>query len=195
MKLLVFLLPFIGALTGWFIVAAMLKLLFWPGQPVKLAFGPIVQGLIPKKREQLAAGIGEIMQSQIQSAVAGKSDVAPDILDRLTETAAEAVRERVYDRIPSVDPKAIRLKIASLVEDIVKKEIPGFVTVLADNMESESGRNLSQWIAQALREYDLGEAEGKMLRSPETFYLKAGAAAVGILSGTVQLLVVYLAYA
>jgi len=194
-KLLVFLLPLIGALSGWFIVAALLKLLFWPGQPVKLAFGPTVQGFIPKKREQLAAGVGEIIQGQIQSAVSGKSDMAPDILDRLTETAAEAVRERVYDRIPPVVPKTIRLKIASLVEDIVKKEIPGFVTALAANMQSESGLNLSRWAAQALREYDLREAEGKILRSPETLYLKAGAAAVGLLAGTVQLLVVYLAYA
>lgn len=194
MRYLVLLIPVIGTLTGWTIVSLMLKLLFWPRQPA-IFLGRAVQGLIPKKREELANGIGEIIEGQLYSAVSDNRGLAPDILSGLTETVVSAARKRVEAKIPSIIPGGIRAKIEALVEDIIRREIPACVDTMAANMTGGSGRDISRRMAEAIRRYDIGIVESKLLSSPEVLYLKAGASLIGLVSGLIQMLVGWLALA
>lgn len=197
MKTLFFLLPLIGALTGWVIITVSLKILFWPRNPARTPFNFTFQGVLPKKQVELAEGIGEIVKTQIRFAVTDDSGVAPEILERLTGVVVDAARERLNDRIPALVPKGIKYKIAGIVEDIIRREIPGFVDTLADHMrnEKECESDICRWAEERIREYDLSELETKISSAGETRGLKLGAAAIGFISGLIQLFVVWLVLA
>ncbi|MCL6583108.1 MAG: DUF445 family protein [bacterium] len=50
--------PFISALIGWFTNYLAVRMIFHPYQP--LGLGPLkIQGLVPKRREELAISIGK----------------------------------------------------------------------------------------------------------------------------------------
>lgn len=59
-------LPLVGGLIGWLTNYFAIRLLFRPLQPVKLPFLNInLQGLIPKRRSQIAEKIGQVVAEQL----------------------------------------------------------------------------------------------------------------------------------
>ncbi len=194
MKISLFLVPLIGAATGWLIIAAAVKILFRPVNPAKLPFNLSFQGLVPRKRAELAAGVREIIETQLLCAVTDDDGAAPEILNNLTDTVVEAAREHVDRKIPGVIPRAVTNKIAGVVEDILRREIPRFVDNFTESVRSGrgSGPDLCRCAEAAIRGYDLGVFERKVTGSREVFLLKTGAALAGFVSGFLQLLVVWL---
>ena len=63
--------PLIGAVIGWVTNYAAIKLLFKPHRPIKL-FGFKLQGLIPKRRKEIATTIAHAIEKEILS----KEDIA-----------------------------------------------------------------------------------------------------------------------
>lgn len=192
MKLLLLLIPPIGAAAGWAIISILIKIIFWPPEPTKILFtNRLFQGLLPHKRIELAKGIGEIIETNLLSAVTAEAGVAPEIIDNLTDTAVKAARERLDKKIPALVPKGIKHRIAGVVEDIIRREIPAFVDTLADNMrcDRDGGADLCRWAEEKIQDYDLSQLETTITGAKETFYLKAGAAAIGFASGLLQLLI------
>ena len=58
--------PLIGAAIGWFTNFVAIKLLFRPHTPVSI-LGLSVQGLIPKRRSQIARSMAETIESELLS--------------------------------------------------------------------------------------------------------------------------------
>ncbi len=198
MKILVIFIPLIGAATGWLIITFSLMTLFWPATPRRIPYTNLgIQGLLPQKQATLAVGIGEMIEIQLRSAVTAESGMAPEILNSLTGTVVEAVRERLDKRIPSLVPKGIKQKIIDIVEENIRKEIPVVIETVAENFRNRQscGIDLCRWVEDKIRRYDLSELEARISHSREIILLKAGAALIGFLSGIVQLLVVWLAQA
>lgn len=192
MKLLLLLIPLIGAAAGWAIISILIKIMFWPPEPTRIPFTThMFRGLLPHKRAELAKGIGEIIETNLLSAVTAESGVAPEIIDNLTDTAVKAARERLDKKIPALVPKGIKHRIAGVVEDIIRREIPAFVDTLADNMrrDRDGGADLNRWAEEKIQDYDLSQLETTITGAKETFYLKAGAATIGFASGLLQLLI------
>ena len=53
--------PVIGAFIGWITNVLAIRLIFWPYEPVKIPLtGWEIYGVIPKRRRELAATIGEL---------------------------------------------------------------------------------------------------------------------------------------
>lgn len=192
MKILFILIPLIGAATGWLIISILIKMLFWPEDPVKLPFGIVVRGLLPQKRDELSAGVREIIETQLGVAVAGEGRLGPDILERLTDAVASAAREHVYQRTPALVPRSIKIKVADLVEDFIRKEMPGYAYSLTESIQSQDlTAEISSWVQGKIDSYDLTEFEFRLKGSSQIFYLKAGAVTVGVISGLLQLLIIW----
>lgn len=194
MKTEFLLVPIIGAFTGWVIISSALRLLFWPENTVRLPFNLNIRGLFPQKRDELALGIKIIIETQVRCAVTDNSGPAPGILDKFTDTVVEAAKEHLERRIPALVPKGIKHKIAGIVEDIIRREIPLYVDTLADNMQNNNTatEDICRLAEEAIRCYDLSELEAKIAGSKEIVYLKGGAAIIGFVSGLFQILVVWL---
>jgi uncharacterized membrane protein YheB (UPF0754 family) len=191
-EILLLVIPLIGAINSWLITTLLFKMLFWPREPVKLPFGIVVRGLLPQQRDELAAGVKEIVETQLRFAVAGEGQFGPDILERLIDTAAFAAREHVYQRTPVLIPKAVKIKVADMVEDFIRKEMPGYAQSLTEgNKSRDFTADICSWVQDKINSYDLTELEFRLNRSSQIFYLKAGAVIMGTFSGVFQLLIIW----
>ena len=66
MPIQLIILPFIAAIIGWFTNFIAVKMLFHPKEPVNLGFMKL-QGIFPKRQEQLAQKIGGLVANQLFS--------------------------------------------------------------------------------------------------------------------------------
>lgn len=191
MKLSLTVIPLIGGLTGWLIITIALKLIFRPYEAVKAPWGDTYfQGLIPRKKAELAASIREIIQTQLLHAVTKDSGLAPDIFNKLTDTVAHGVRKRTEQKIPGFLPGAVRDRISGAVEDIVRKEAPGLIEAVIDNLrgKSDQEKDFCRVLEENIQAVDLCKIEESILKSPEILILKIGAAVTGLIMGMLQLL-------
>jgi uncharacterized membrane protein YheB (UPF0754 family) len=116
--MLVYTLPFIGALIGWLTNYIAIKMLFHPKNEVKIFFIP-VQGVFPKRQKLLAQKLGQVVSEELVS--------AQDVTDHLKEKAtSEAVlnhialrlEEGISSRLPGAFPILAMLKSSDMAEKI-----------------------------------------------------------------------------
>lgn len=138
------LIPVVGALIGWSTNWIAVRLLFRPYRPVGLRGTPLViQGLIPKRRQDLARTIGQVVEEELLSIddLLAYLDVR-DITERLTESVGVAVYETVIAKLPGVVPRSIRTFIAERLADLVAERMPGLVAVLVDEVTAVARREV-----------------------------------------------------
>ena len=192
MEYILILIPVIGGVSGWLTAALALKILFRPADPVKLPFtGMHIRGLLPGKQEYLAAGIREIIQTQLQLAVTEDSGPAYEVRANLSNTIVVSIKEHIQNKIPLLVPRGVRQKIIDTIEDIVRKEIAGFLDELVYSVRRDrgAGSDLCRFLEEKIRCYDLADLETRVNKLPEIFYLKIGAALIGVAAGLLQMLV------
>jgi uncharacterized membrane protein YheB (UPF0754 family) len=95
--------------------------LFKPIKPLKLPFGLKIQGVIPSRKSELAASIGDVIERQLVS--------SDDILNRL-------VSEKEIDDLKSV--------IVDNVILILKNKLPGFLHGFTDKTLKKQLDNFMQ---------------------------------------------------
>jgi uncharacterized membrane protein YheB (UPF0754 family) len=84
--------PLIGAVIGWVTNYAAIKLLFKPHRPIKI-FGFEFQGLIPKRRKEIATTIAHAIEKEILS----KEDIASMLGDIEWKREVEHVMEDLVE--------------------------------------------------------------------------------------------------
>jgi uncharacterized membrane protein YheB (UPF0754 family) len=87
--------PLVGAVIGWFTNYVALKLLFRPHTP-RYVFGLRFQGLIPKRRKEIARGMARTIEKELLSSkdLAAALD-AVDWKDEVEKTVEEIVEHRL----------------------------------------------------------------------------------------------------
>lgn len=189
--------PLIGALIGWVTNVLAIKLIFRPYKPVII---PIInyriQGLIPKRRDELALNVGQVIGNELLS--------LDDVFDKINENGVKekivnSVIETIYcrldERIPSLVPVTVKNVFLNLVEDILNKETPiminRFLLDLSDKMKDEI--DFSEMIREKINAYDLHELERVILliASRELKHIEILGAFLGFSIGTVQALWFY----
>ncbi|MBU7007125.1 hypothetical protein [Phosphitispora fastidiosa] len=196
MEYILILIPVIGGISGWFTAALALKVLFRPADPMKLPFTDThIRGLLPGKQEHLAAGVREIIQTQLQLAVTEDSGPAYEVRANLSNTIVVSIKEHIQHKIPFLVPRGVRQKIIDTIEDIVRKEIAGFLDELVYSVRQDrgAGSDLCRFIEEKIRCYDLADLETRVKKLPEIFYLKIAAALIGVAAGLLQILVAVVA--
>src|SRR3989338_4570246 len=74
----IFIPPIAGAIIGWFTNYVAIKMLFRPYRPVNL-LGYKLQGLIPKRRKEIAAGIAKTNTKPVFVSIGHKIDLQTSI--------------------------------------------------------------------------------------------------------------------
>jgi uncharacterized membrane protein YheB (UPF0754 family) len=81
MQIMVYLIPFIGAFTGWVVNFIAIKLLFHPISP-KRFLGISFQGVLPRNQQKIANNLGKIISEglkplidEIEAKVTSKSSI------------------------------------------------------------------------------------------------------------------------
>ncbi len=124
----------VGAIIGWITNVLAIKMLFRPVRPWKIPLLNIsLQGLIPKRRHDIAASIGEIVEKELVS--------MHEIFDRLvTEDNKKEViiviREKLLEaidcKIPAIIPHSVKNRIIDYFGEQIDKDA---MTILESSID------------------------------------------------------------
>lgn len=156
-------LSLIGALIGWITNILAIKLLFKPILPINI-LGIKIQGLIPKRREEIAKNIGEIVENELLS--------LNDVLDNvLTDENIEEVKyilktrtkEVIAKKVPSIIIAPFKDKICLYVDNIVDEESEGMISEITNRMNDKNkngqGIRFAEIIEEKVNTFELVKIE------------------------------------
>ncbi len=127
--LFVLLMGIIGAWIGWITNVLAIRLLFRPYKEYRIpVVGWRIQGLIPKRQKDLAAGIGNVVSTELLKG----SDVLAslsrkDIKARLREKIENYIREKVFLKLPFIIPSGIQVSLAGFIAKTLGQEVEKFL--------------------------------------------------------------------
>lgn len=188
----------VGALIGWFTNFLAIKMLFRPIHPWRLPLTKIeLQGLIPRRREEIAVSIGATIEEELVS--------VEDLVSRLIEgpnrvelirTIRAKILEVVEERIPSIIPRPIKQAILTRIRDILTQEIGSFVDNSMGDMIKQSIQkiDISNMVEERIKSLELEEVERLTLElaSRELKYIEYLGGILGGVIGLVQALLLML---
>lgn len=189
--------PVVGALIGWITNILAIKLIFRPHQPIII---PVlnfrIQGLIPKRRGEIAANTGQVIGNELLS--------LEDVMEKLHETDLQkkmincvnkVVREKMEERIPIIVPTPIKKILFRLIEETLQKESPALMKKLfqefADKLQDEI--SFAQIVEDKLNSFDLMEMERVVLAiaAKELKHIEILGGVLGFIIGLVQAVIIY----
>lgn len=157
----------VGTLIGWFTNYLAIKLIFRPYDPWRVPIlGISIQGLIPKRRKELAASIGQAVEQQLFS--------TEDIIKRLVEgeNKREIIRSIKYrilkvirGRMPTIVPSAITDAIVKKIGAILDAELESlFDTMVEDTLQKTVEKvNIEKIVEDKINSLDISELESLIL--------------------------------
>jgi len=138
--MLIYTLPLIGALIGWFTNYIAIKMLFHPKAEVRIFFISI-QGVFPKRQKDFARKLGQIVSEELLSV----HDITKHLKEKATSEAilqhiAKRLEEGITSRLPRVFPMLAMLMTGDMTEKIKKilmEQIAGLNEELIEKLSGE----------------------------------------------------------
>ena len=199
--MLVYTLPFIGALIGWLTNYIAIKMLFHPKNEVRLFFIPM-QGVFPKRQKALARKLGEIVSEELFSA----QDVTAHLKEKATSEAvlnhiALRLEEGIASRLPRAFPMLAMLMssdMADKIKVVLLEQIGSLNEELIDKLSGELEEELDihkivEEKVSAFSSDKLEEILFSIMRREFKFVEMVGAV-LGFLIGVAQILLLSLPY-
>lgn len=184
--------PIIGAFIGWITNLLAIRFIFWPYEPIRI---PLTKwelyGVIPKRRREIAANIGQVVEEELFSVEDFVSFLEENELkDKLFASTLTAVRNTVMDRLPRYVPGYIRDILANMLEEVLNKELPHMLDRLSSEIgdEMRSHINLRKIIEERINRFDARALEDLILQvsSRELKHIEIMGGILGFLIGLVQ---------
>lgn len=188
------LLPLTGAVIGWITNVLAIRLLFRPLHPVRL--GPLVfQGLIPKRREQIAINVGDVVARQLFSVdeLAARLDM-PVMQQEVERVVREAVECWCEEKMMML-PGAVRQMFSNKLRDMVAAEVARHLPQMSELFFTRMGEqvDIRTVVADKINALPLNEVEGLVLTvaSRELKQIELLGALLGLAIGLLQAVLVY----
>ena len=127
-KLIIYLLLIacLGAVIGWITNFLAVKLIFRPYQPIKIFGLFTLQGLLPKRKMELAKAIGATVERELLSSEEiFKHLQNPELRNKLTQGIIYSVKTRIDKYIPTIFP-GLKDTFMGIIDKIVEKEVEIF---------------------------------------------------------------------
>lgn len=188
----------VGAGIGWFTNYLAIKMIFRPLNVIKIPIiGLEFQGLVPKRRREIATSIGETVEEQLLS--------IDELLDQLNTNENQEViinnirigiLKVVNEKIPSFIPQGIKNTILKYTGDVIEKESKGFIDKNMDKLIRDAVEtiDISQLVEQKINDFDLLELESIILSisGRELKYIEILGGVLGFAIGLIQGLIINL---
>lgn len=194
----ILILTIVGGLIGWITNILAIKLLFRPINPIRIPILNIeILGLIPKRKNEIAANIGEVISKELLS--------VDDILDKaLKNSDKENFNSYIIDKIKNIlneklniIPMPFRMMASPYIDEILNKEVPSAINEISADLltKAKENVNIQEIVEEKINELDLEKLEDiiikvakKELKHIEILGLVLGAI-IGVLQG---ILVIFL---
>ncbi|ABO50139.1 conserved hypothetical protein [Desulforamulus reducens MI-1] len=193
----VIIIPVIGAFIGWVTNLIAVKAIFKPYQPVHIIGTFSIQGVVPKRRQELARSIGEVVEKELLKAEDLINQMkSPEILNKIVDTATDSIRNMVVERIPIWVPTTIRAVILEMMGDMLNKQMPLMINQIVDQAGGSVAEKVkvAQLVEDRLNDYDIKHLEKIILTvaSRELKHIEIIGGVLGFIIGLVQVLIIHL---
>jgi len=185
-------LPPLGGLIGWVTNRIAIRLLFHPRRPWRIPLlGWELQGLLPKRRAELARTVGETVERELLSAgdlvqFLGRPNFREELLAQLALVAGA----RLDGRIPAFFPRQLRDMLLAWFQDFLGRELEVvYDQILAGvqkNLEGELA--IGAMVEKRLLEISLPDLEALILQvaGRELWHIELLGGVLGFLIGLLQ---------
>ncbi len=190
-------LPIVGAIIGWITNIIALRLLFRPLHPLAI---PLInfnfQGLIPRRKRELARSIGDIIEKELFSKKDIINQVNYNAMQKEMLNATETIIKKwSEEKLSNFIPARIKTAIREHVTDLVKKEISAHLRKVMEDMVNKAWDEIevSEMIEDKLNNISIERVEQMILfvASRELKHIEYLGAVLGFIIGFVQAFVVY----
>ena len=189
-------LPVISAFIGYITNVVAIRLLFWPKKPINLGLFSL-QGVLPKRQEQIASSIGQLVDQELLSIDELFDKInTPEIRGTLTDKIGGILKERLSELLPRIVPDRIGKKIGEVLEKILRQEA---ANIIRQSMDAGSKYlneevNIQQMVEDKINAFDLDELE-EMIRgvtSNELTFIEILGGVLGFIIGLLQVAILLL---
>lgn len=168
MTLYWFLAPASGALIGWLTNWLAIRMLFRPRNAWRLpGTGLSIQGLLPRRRAELAKLIGQVVQDELLSPQwIAEQLLSDETKDWLIDEVVAAIRERLMNSWPAWISKSLGPLVVGYAERVVRQELNLYFENRMDKLITGLGEELhiASAIEEQINELSLEEVERLTVR-------------------------------
>ncbi|MGI9950958.1 DUF445 family protein [Moorellaceae bacterium AZ2] len=187
--------PLLGAFIGWITNVLAIRLLFRPRRPYKFFFW-ILQGLIPKRRSEIASSVAAVVDKDLLPPEELLNRLkTSDMGQRVVTVIVELVRQRIEERFPSFLPPAWKQALSHTLEEVIRREVPVFLKRLEEEFWLTSCQySLGAIVAEKLNGLDLEKVEELVVKvaARELRYIELLGGLLGLVIGVIQVVVIRL---
>lgn len=188
--------PLIGAFIGYITNVFAIKMLFWPRQPVKLVFFQL-QGLLPKRQQEIAGSIGELIEARLLSIDELFDSVdTPEMRHRVLTEVVQTLKRRLRQTLPRVIPERLYRLIEDNLEKIVRQEADHIIRKAIKSGRESVGAQISvkRLVEEKINAFDLNELEILIrgVAHTELRFIEILGGILGFLLGLIQVTIVLL---
>jgi uncharacterized membrane protein YheB (UPF0754 family) len=193
MNIKLIMIPFISGLIGWITNLLAVRMIFHPYHPIGL--GPFrIQGLVPKRREELAMSIGQTVSTHLIS----HEDIANCIKStRIDESFEKMIDEKlevfIQEKLFSFNPMLtafISPSIRTRIKEAILSELILIMPELAEKFafSLENSLDLQGHVTSRIKSFDLKKLEKIILEisSRELKAIEIYGGILGFIIGLVQ---------
>ncbi|MEG2245913.1 MAG: DUF445 family protein [Peptostreptococcaceae bacterium] len=181
----------IGGIIGYITNKLAIKLIFRPIKPIKIPVLNIeIIGLIPKRKNEIAIKIGEVIQDEFISI----DDILKNLITEDDKAkAVEYIKYKVnliVDEKATLIPSYIKSIIKGYIDEIIEKEVSNSIDELGEEIivKAHQRINIQQIVESKVNELDLIELENIILSiaDNELKHIEILGLVLGFLIGIVQ---------
>ncbi len=182
-------LSLIGALIGYSTNVIAIKLLFRPYEPTKIFK---FQGLIPKRKPDIAISIGELVASELIM-VEELMDVFIENADKekLKKEVGEKISSAIAEKLPPFIPSSV---VTVYVDQFIQEKGDDLINELSEKMIHEATENIkiNEIVEEKIMAFDFIKLEEVILRivRKELRHIEILGGVLGLMIGFVQGLIV-----
>lgn len=194
----ILLMAIIGALIGWVTNIIAIKLLFRPYKSIEIPiFKFKIQGLIPKRREEMAKSIGDVIEKELLSLdeIVEKA-IDEQNIQHIKNVVKNKINEIIRDKLPSIIPSIFKNMIYSYIDEFMEKEGEKILLDLIKTMINKVSEDisLSNIVEDKINSFDIKRIEDIIvsIAKKELKHIEILGGILGFVIGIVQGLIIIL---
>ncbi|OGO79052.1 MAG: hypothetical protein A2Y23_14540 [Clostridiales bacterium GWB2_37_7] len=158
----------VGGIIGWITNVLAIKMLFRPINPIKIPLTSFkIQGLIPRRRNEIAKSIGEAVENELIKV----NDIIEQLVTEENKTEVlDCIRRRVLKtldlKIPSLIPSSIKQKLLEYIGEQIDLEAAGILDRTIDDLTNKAIEKVKvgQMVADKIDEFELEKIEDMIIQ-------------------------------
>lgn len=188
----VLILAIIGALIGWLTNFIAIKLLFRPFYPVKIPLlNYSIQGLIPKRRSEMAKSIGDVVEQELLSLeeIVDKA-MSEQNMSQIMSAIKNKINGIIRDKLPSIIPSIFKNMICSYVDEFIEKDGESIIKEFIRNTIDKTAKDisLSEIVEEKINSFEIERIEDIVftIAKQELKHIEILGGVLGFIIGIVQ---------